>query len=73
MIVLEKIKLKISHVIICSLFSAFFTFLPPALVTNLQFAFANPGGISTAPLLWLDATDIDSNTATANPADSATG
>lgn len=54
------------------MFSAFFTLLPPALVTNLQFAFANPGGISTAPLLWLDATDIDSNTATANPADSAT-
>jgi hypothetical protein len=38
----------------------------------MQDANANPGGISTSPLLWLDATDIDSNTATANPADSAT-
>ena len=50
--------------------STILTFVGP--ISNMQVATANPGGISTSPLLWLDATDIDSNTATANPADSAT-
>ena len=69
---MEKIKHRLSKLIICSLLSVFFTVIPPVVLTKFQPAFANPGGISSAPLLWLDATDIDSNTATNNPADSAT-
>lgn len=69
---MEKIEHRLSKIIICSLLSVFFTVIPPVVLTKFQPAFANPGGISSAPLLWLDATDIDSNTATNNPADSAT-
>jgi len=69
---MEQIRFGLSKIIIGSLLSLFFTFIPPVVLTKFQPAFANPGGISSAPLLWLDATDIDSDTATSNPADSAT-
>ena len=69
---MKKMESRLSKLIICSLFSAFFTVIPPVVITKFQPAFANPGGISSAPLLWLDATDIDSNTATSNPATNAT-
>ena len=68
----EILKLRLTQLLVCSLISAFFTVSPSILVPKFQPAFANPGGISSSPLLWLDATDIDSNTATVNPADSAT-
>jgi uncharacterized repeat protein (TIGR02543 family) len=69
---MEKIRFGLSKLLIGSLLSLIFTFIPPVVITKFQPAFANPGGISSAPLLWLDATDIDSDTATSNPADSAT-
>jgi uncharacterized repeat protein (TIGR02543 family) len=72
MVMMKKMESRLSKLIICSLFSAFFTVIPPVVITKFQPAFANPGGISSAPLLWLDATDIDSNTATSNPANNAT-
>ena len=61
---------KISKFCIGILLSTLFSVVAPVSIT--QVAYANPGGISSTPLLWLDATDIDSNTSTANPAESAT-
>ena len=61
---------NISKFCIGALVSTILTFVGP--ISNMQVATANPGGTTTSPLLWLDATDIDSNTATANPSDSAT-
>lgn len=61
---------KLAKLTLIALISTFFSIIGPIVQQNT--ASANPGGISSTPLVWLDATDIDSNTATANPAESST-